>query len=325
MFMRHLRLLPMLACCSLHGQTQSPIFEGSIVYRVAVHSKVDNVNDEDMGKVLCEGNTETVSCKNGNYRRTSVYNDQITIAKDKKIYLRFPKLDTLYFMDYPPDSSEVKKVVVVKTDSIFKVNGYACKGITLRSESAVQRFYYTESLHNNLAFDKDFTPGQYNVYARETGAAVYLWARTEYPMAVVTDSCIRIEQKGIDDHTFDLPALPMKKFDAATMHSIPRFPGKEGAWLKYLQTNLDANLAVKYVKIAKDQQQASVTVQVEFVVDRGGNISNIQVINKKEVHSKLAAEAVRVIQESPRWIPAQFYGQPVDGSVRQPVVFAVMR
>ena len=51
----------------------------------------------------------------------------------------------------------------------------------------------------------------------------------------------------------------------------------------------------------------------------------IQVLNKSEVHPKLAEEIVRDIQGSPRWIPAQFYGQEINGSIPQPIVFAVTR
>jgi TonB family protein len=66
-------------------------------------------------------------------------------------------------------------------------------------------------------------------------------------------------------------------------------------------------------------------VQVKFSVGKDGGVSNIQVLNKNDVHPKLAEEAVRVIQESSRWIPAQFYGQKINGAVRQPVVFKVTR
>ncbi len=109
------------------------------------------------------------------------------------------------------------------------------------------------------------------------------------------------------------------------MQSGPRFPGKEGAWQKYLQANLNSQLGIKYIKLAKDQQSASVTVNVEFVVAKDGSISDIQVLNKKEVHPKLAGEAVRVVHDSPGWLPAQAYGQPITGSVRQSITFSVER
>jgi hypothetical protein len=321
--MKRIILFSFVALSGMRSFCQQPYFEGTLTYHVSVQSKFDNLSERDAEKVLASGGTLTVDCKNGNYRQEGPYVEEITIVKDKKAYVKFPKLDTLYYIDFPTDTSGLQGVQ--KTDSIFRVAGYACKAITLRTINYTNRYYYTETLRNNPAWEMENTIGYNHVRARETGAAVNLWERSENAVGIITDSCIRVEQKSIDDHVFDLPALPMKKFDPATLESIPRFPGKDGAWLKYLQSNLDPNIAAKYVKLPKDQQQAQVTVQVEFVVSEDGSISDIQVVNKKDVHPKLAAEAVRVIAESPRWVPAQFYGQKITRSVRQPVVFAVTR
>lgn len=321
--MRKIILFSFVVLTAMRSFCQQPVFEGTLVYRVSVKSKFENLSDEDAQKVLATGGTVTIACKNGNYRQTGVFDEEITIVKDKKAYIKFPKLDTLYYVDFPADTSGLKDVI--KTDSLFKVDGYACKAITMRTNNYTKRYYYTESLRNNPAMEMENTIGYNHVYARETGASVYLWLRTEYTVGVVTDSCIRVDPKSIDDHAFDLPALPMKKFDPVSLQSGPRFPGKDGAWLKYLQSNLNPDVSAKYVKLPKDQQQAQVTVQLEFKVAEDGSISDIQVLNKKDVHPKLAAEAVRVIQESPRWMPAQYYGQKIKGSVHQPVVFAVTR
>jgi TonB family protein len=321
--MKPIILALIVACCGIRSWSQQQYFEGTLVYHAAIKSKVDILDDEDVRKILASGEVLTVTCKNGNYRETNAYSDEITIARDKKVYIKFPKLDTLYYIDFPPDTAAPGNIV--KTDSIFKVNNYSCKGITISSANVIKRYYYTEALRNNLVFDKENTVGQYNVYARETGGSVFLWLRSEYSVGVITDSCIRIEQKSIDDHAFDLPALPVKKFDPSSLQSGPRYPGKAEGWLRYLQSNLDSKVSLKYVRLAKDQQEASVTVQVKFSVGKDGSVSNIQVLNKNDVHPKLAEEAVRVIQESSRWIPAQFYGQKINGAVRQPVVFKVTR
>ena len=311
------------ASCALPAFSQQKYFEGTIVYHSSVQSKLPNLNEDDFRKVMAEGEVLTVLCKNGNYRRTSRYSDEITLSRDKKSYVKFPRLDTLYYLDFPPDTAT--GVTILKTDSIFKVNNFDCKAITLRTPTSSWRYYYTASFQNDLSLAKDYTLGNFNIYSRETGGSLYLWLRSDYSIGTLTDSCVSIEKKAIDDHSFDLPALPLKKLDFASMQSGPRFPGKEGAWLKYLQTNLNSQLGIKYIKLAKDQQRASVTVQLEFAVAKDGSISNIQVINKKDVHPRLAEEAVRVIQESPRWLPAQTYGQALNGSVRQPITFSVER
>lgn len=83
------------------------------------------------------------------------------------------------------------------------------------------------------------------------------------------------------------------------------FPGGVDGWVKYLQANLNGELGNKVIKIPKGQTSARVSVVVSFIVDKQGNISEITVDNAKDVPSKLAKEAIRVIKEGPRWIPAQ--------------------
>jgi hypothetical protein len=70
------------ASCAIPGFSQQKYFEGSIVYHVTVQSKIDNLNEEDFRKVMAEGEVLTVLCKNGNFRRTSRYNDGITLPRD---------------------------------------------------------------------------------------------------------------------------------------------------------------------------------------------------------------------------------------------------
>ena len=95
-----------------------------------------------------------------------------------------------------------------------------------------------------------------------------------------------------------------KKF--ITVEKAAEFRGGSTAWIKYLRLNLDGSaLAGKYVKIPKGQKSAKQQANVEFIVDPSGVPTEIRVINRDEVHPKIAAEAIRIIQESPRWIPGQ--------------------
>jgi hypothetical protein len=68
-----------------------------------------------------------------------------------------------------------------------------------------------------------------------------------------------------------------------------------------------------------------VTVFVSFIVNESGMISDIRVTNRDMVHPKLAAEAERVIRGSPRWEPAEWYGEKVSTVIRQPIVFRATR
>jgi periplasmic protein TonB len=68
-----------------------------------------------------------------------------------------------------------------------------------------------------------------------------------------------------------------------------------------------------------------VKVMVSFVVSEDGSISDINVINKSEVDSHLANEAMRVIRESPVWESATIYGVKTKMPATQPVIFTLTK
>lgn len=88
------------------------------------------------------------------------------------------------------------------------------------------------------------------------------------------------------------------------------FPGGIPGWTSYLERNLDASLS-RYLKIPSGQDWVRQTVYVTFIVDKEGAISDVKVINESDVHPKLAAEAIRVIRDGPKWKPAVQNGKNV--------------
>jgi TonB family protein len=93
--------------------------------------------------------------------------------------------------------------------------------------------------------------------------------------------------------------------------SMPEFPGGDEARIKYISTNL--------VK-PKGTDSISGTVYVEFVVEKTGEITNVNV--KREVHPLLDSEAVRVIKNMPKWIPGKQLDQTVRVNMLFPIKFA---
>ncbi len=186
-------------------------------------------------------------------------------------------------------------------------------------------FLYTDALQQNIEFEKDNTMDNMNVLIREIGGAMWLYCKNEYPWAVVTDSCLRVDQSPVDDQLFDLPAIPQKKLSEESILHRASFKGGNTAWMRYLQNNLNASLGLRYIKIPKGEKEASVRVQLAFVVSEDGSISNIAVTNKAEVDSHLANEAMRVIRESPPWEAATIYGVKTKMPATQPVVFKIVQ
>lgn len=63
------------------------------------------------------------------------------------------------------------------------------------------------------------------------------------------------------------------------------------------------------------------TVVCEFVVNKDGKISDIQVA--RSIYPSLDKEAVRVIQSFPKWYPGIINGKNVRTSVKLPVIFRI--
>ena len=321
--MKQLFVLSAAVCCVVSAAAQQKYFEGELIYRVNVKSRLVGLSDKDAHKIVAIGESLSVTLKGGDSHVAAGLSDVWSIGKDKKLYYKFRKIDTLYYQDFTADTSSVLEVV--KSDSSFRFGPYGCKLLTIRTGTVTRRFYYSDSLYGDPRYEKDATVGQSNVYSRETGGALFLMNQAQYPYAIVTDSLIRMEKKAVDDHVFDLPKLPRRALAGANFFFAPRFPGNDGAWQKFLETNLDNKLSLKYVKIGKDEQEAADTVKLSFLVGEDGSVSNIQVLNRKEVPSRLADEAVRVMGLSPRWLPATLFGDKVSRPCEQSVIFAVTR
>jgi protein TonB len=91
------------------------------------------------------------------------------------------------------------------------------------------------------------------------------------------------------------------------------FPGGPAAWLRFMNKNL------RYPDEAMDKGITG-TVVVQFIVDKDGNVSDVQAISGPE-QGGLREEAIRVIKKSGKWTPALQNARYVKAYRRQPVTF----
>lgn len=97
-----------------------------------------------------------------------------------------------------------------------------------------------------------------------------------------------------------------------------KFPGGPEGWRRYLERNLNAN-------VAADDGAAigNYSVKVQFIVDKGGNISNVQAIDKPKACPSCGPEAEKVIKRGPKWEPAVQNGRNVIYQAIQFITFQV--
>lgn len=97
-----------------------------------------------------------------------------------------------------------------------------------------------------------------------------------------------------------------------------KFPGGLEGWKKYLERNLDAQVAAN-----DGAAEGNYTVKVQFIVDKEGNISNVQAIEVPKPCPSCGPEAVKVIKKGPKWEPAVQNGRNVIYQAIQFVTFQV--
>ena len=88
------------------------------------------------------------------------------------------------------------------------------------------------------------------------------------------------------------------------------YPGGPQAWIRFLVKNFHApEQAISEMTDGK--------VVVQFIVDKDGNVSDVQAISGAEA---LQAEAVRVIKKSGKWQAAIQNGRKVNSYKKQPII-----
>ena len=113
----------------------------------------------------------------------------------------------------------------------------------------------------------------------------------------VTMNVVEDEQNATDDKVFDV------------VENMPEFNGGMGALMQYLSHN------IRY----PEEKDIQGRVIVRFVVGKDGSISNAQVV--KSVHPSFDAEALRIINNMPKWIPGTQNGKPVNVKYVVPINF----
>jgi periplasmic protein TonB len=103
-----------------------------------------------------------------------------------------------------------------------------------------------------------------------------------------------------------------KTYEMFDIQKPPSFPGGEAELLKYLAQN------IKYPPLARENNIQGV-VALTFVVNRDGRVSDVNIL--KDIGGGCGKEAIRVVQEMPKWIPGEANGHAVKVRFTLPVRF----
>ena len=121
------------------------------------------------------------------------------------------------------------------------------------------------------------------------------------------------EETEIEEAVFEEPEEEEVADEVFTIvEQQPGFPGGMGAFYQYVQKKM------KYPSQAR-RMGIEGKVFVQFVVGKDGTITEVKVI--RGIGAGCDEEAIRVLQNSPKWAPGKQRGKPVKVRIVLPITF----
>ena len=117
------------------------------------------------------------------------------------------------------------------------------------------------------------------------------------------------QENPANDSVQKITAKPAHVFTKLQRES--EFPGGQTAWVQFLSVHL-----VYPAKAIRKKVEG--TVLIGFIVETDGSLSEIKVISGPEL---LQDAALKVIKESPHWVPSIQNGIEVKSYKKQPIIF----
>lgn len=127
------------------------------------------------------------------------------------------------------------------------------------------------------------------------------------------------EEEIVEDIVEDVPFFVIEK--------VPTYPGCKGSREELrtcMQTKIQQHVAKNFnAELAQDLglTPGKKRIFVMFVIDKNGNISNVQ---SRAPHKSLQKEAERVVKSLPHMKPGEQRGRPVGVRYSLPIVFEVL-
>lgn len=128
--------------------------------------------------------------------------------------------------------------------------------------------------------------------------------------SIVVTGYKSVDKSDAASKNYQLSEVVIKDF--ASVEVLPEFPGGMKGWGEYLQ---------KTLKYPAEARKNNITGRVilSFVVLKDGSITGIKIL--RGIGGGADEEAVRVVKQSPNWIPGEQNGRPVNVAYTMPIFF----
>lgn len=207
-----------------------------------------------------------------------------------------------YYKETRPDSVNPKwtreltyyKSGKIKSDAVL--NQWKKNSVTTKYERTYKEWYESGKLHKII----EFSDGKLN------GKALSYWENGNLKHEGIYEN-----EKPIKGKNFNSDG---SKNQDGPYRCPAEYPGGVAKMMQFLSKN------IRYPAIAQEDNKQGIVV-LKYIVDKEGNISNIQVLHK--IGSGCDEEAIRVVKLMPRWTPGKQDGEPVDVDFTLPIKFTI--
>lgn len=160
----------------------------------------------------------------------------------------------------------------------------------------------------------------FKVIAKEentiTSNTALSFAKNESPSKPETVSVSKKTGAIRKQKTQQAPPVVSKEKVSIPVQEPARFPGGPNAWAQFLSRVANPDIIKK-----KGGPPGKYTVQLSFIVNKEGAISDVEALNDPGYGSK--EDAVRVLSSGPNWIPATQNGKKVIYRNKQSITYLV--
>ena len=116
--------------------------------------------------------------------------------------------------------------------------------------------------------------------------------------------------------TLQTSVLGQEKGDK--VYDAVQIPAEPKGGMRVFEEYVGNNLTYPTLSLRNKTQG---TVEIGFIIEKNGTVSNVEII--KGLDDACDKEALRVVRNSPHWIPAKHKGQVVRQRVTMPIIFTI--
>lgn len=206
-----MRTLFLFFFCGASLLTRAQYFEGKVIYRNILTSKVTGLSDSALGAMI--GTEETYYIKGGFYKSITNgagFSMQQYDHRTNRLYFKKPEVDTLYWMD--AGKSGDKPISYETREDAETLLGRRCDALVVQTANGTTVFYYSQRYKVDAAMFMKHEYGGWAFYVGKTGCLPLKTVidNDKFHLESTATEVLALELK---DGFFDLsPTLPQVKF-----------------------------------------------------------------------------------------------------------------